>query len=1397
MKPLVWVTLILLVSANFISNPTIILEEEESAIYAVGLSNNSTAFSFEGVRGTTNSIHSTEHATCMIAEDYSLYCWGSGRNSQANGFGNTTTATTPMKVNLLNGTTYTSVITMNKHTCVLFTNQTVGCFGLTDYGLGTGSLSLNKNTTIVYPLGNRQFEAISGSNGLICGFDSNSTIYCSGNNERVNSGNQWHYRLPGTTYTIVQNHTFNVNGLGEIHQLYVGHHISCAVNTNGELYCWGKYYFDCPTTVLVCSNPQKISTPNNATVVQVAVDENAGGNKAACFLFSNNSVACAGDFQGSGAIQSGYLYWRTLSSDAVAIKTSYLTSCALLDNGEVDCWGYYANRFGTVNSGNNFQTTLSEPSGGNFTAMSMGGNSYAFVCLTNSSGIVMCKGGVTSYYSSVGQYSNGYYYPEFPNEVRYVSSQIDPDYDSLNNPFDFCPDGYSNWNYNSSLDNDRDGCHDVNEDIDDDNDGFSDFTENSCHSDSLNKTSVPTDFDSDGTCDSLDNDDDNDGVTDVNDAFPNNAYEQSDSDNDGVGNNADNDDDNDNWLDSSDDFPLDPSEWRDLDNDGTGDNSDIDDDGDGWNDTMEDQCGTDRNQSSSYPSDLDGDYICDSVDSDDDGDSYLDVNDDFPNDATEWIDSDNDGTGDNADTDDDNDGTIDANDAFPLNPNEDTDTDGDGTGNNADSDDDNDGTNDANDEFPLDASEVSDNDGDGVGDNADTDDDNDGWSDADENSCVSDPLSSSITPMDFDNDGICDQMDVDDDNDGWTDMAENNCSSNPRSAASIPNDAEGDGICDADDLDDDNDGFEDDEDAFPNDNSEWYDTDGDGIGNNEDTDDDGDGWTDSQEYACGTNQTLAASVPSDIDTDGLCAALDQDDDGDGWFDFVEINCQSDANNSQVVPLDTDGDSLCDVLDDDDDDDGWNDTTELNCQTNPLNRTSLPLDTDSDMICDLLDDDDDNDGTLDSEDQAPLDPTDTRDLDGDSIGDASDDDIDGDGFTNADETSCESNPSDANSIPIDTDGDGVCDEVDALPEESLDWLDSDGDGVGDNQDAFPSLSSEQYDYDNDGTGNNVDFDDDGDGISDSLDQCQESETGFISNPGSDYDSDGCSNEEDMDDDNDGIEDTSDTCPTSQLIGAMNNSVDADGDGCDDMLEDDDQDNDGVLNVDDSCEDTLKGRTVDVFGCDLDTDNDLIPDDLDDCDNTTVLSEVNQFGCYDDDDSDGVPNFLDAFISNPNESIDSDADGVGDNSDAFPLNSNETTDTDNDGVGDNTDQCPNGEIKNNGLAGCSEVKTDEASSFGAAVGGGSVGGLVGVLFGALGMVFFMRRNENPLLIEKETPSIAEAVAEPEIVAQTIVPTGPSIDAIPNNTDEHGFEWIQHNSENYYRKADSNDEWLMFQN
>ena len=69
-----------------------------------------------------------------------------------------------------------------------------------------------------------------------------------------------------------------------------------------------------------------------------------------------------------------------------------------------------------------------------------------------------------------------------------------------------------------------------------------------------NADQLNTDGDAQGNvCDS---DDDNDGMPDVNDAFPLNAAETLDTDLDGTGNNADSDDDNDGLPDVMDPLPL-------------------------------------------------------------------------------------------------------------------------------------------------------------------------------------------------------------------------------------------------------------------------------------------------------------------------------------------------------------------------------------------------------------------------------------------------------------------------------------------------------------------------------------------------------------------------------------------------------------------------------------------------------------------------------------------------------------------------------------------------------------------------------------------------------------------------------------------------------------------------
>ena len=193
------------------------------------------------------------------------------------------------------------------------------------------------------------------------------------------------------------------------------------------------------------------------------------------------------------------------------------------------------------------------------------------------------------------------------------------------------------------------------------------------------------DLDGDGISNSIDTDDDGDGVLDVSDDFPLDSTETIDTDLDGVGNNADNDDDDDGVPDSAERIngtnPLD----RDSDSDGVSDGLEaangtnpllVDTDGDGLTDAEEAAEGTNP-----LKSDTDGDGLIDGEEviigtnpnlSDTDGDGSNDKNDEFPTDQNEIRDTDIDGIGDNADDDDDGDGIPDLSDVYPL----DTDNDG-------------------------------------------------------------------------------------------------------------------------------------------------------------------------------------------------------------------------------------------------------------------------------------------------------------------------------------------------------------------------------------------------------------------------------------------------------------------------------------------------------------------------------------------------------------------------------------------------------------------------------------------------------------------------------------------------------------------------------------------------
>ncbi len=458
---------------------------------------------------------------------------------------------------------------------------------------------------------------------------------------------------------------------------------------------------------------------------------------------------------------------------------------------------------------------------------------------------------------------------EVDHSLAYLYLDMDGDDDGTNDEddafdFDECAD--TDTDHDEKPDTIVAGCTTtLIEDDDDDGDGHLDTYEIDCGSNPTEITDMPQDSttaeqsslsgNSNGLCDALDPDDDNDGVDDVDDHWPYDHTESSDADSDGQGDNRDMDDDNDGYWDSCEDadwlaaqeaavvegvnyfagqdngvsstcpaftdaFPLDGTEWADTDGDGVGDNADLDDDGDGWLDTDEDACGTDSLAAASVPLDSDGDGDCDIVDTDDDGDGIADMDDAFPLDQAETLDTDGDGTGDLSDADDDNDGWGDGQEADCLTDPLDsfdvpTDNDGDNICDLNDDDDDADGIFDDYDAFPYNPLETEDTDGDGIGDNGDNDDDGDGWLDFEEVSCAAaggtgDKDESTETPSDADGDGICDAVDIDDDNDGHPDP---DCVGSA-STLTYVDCAVGD------------------EDRFPRDSTEWYDANNDQQGDN-------------------------------------------------------------------------------------------------------------------------------------------------------------------------------------------------------------------------------------------------------------------------------------------------------------------------------------------------------------------------------------------------------------------------------------------------------------------------------------------------------------------------------------------------------------------------------------
>jgi len=324
-----------------------------------------------GAGGTAVAVSAGGSHTCAILDNGELKCWG------YNYYGQLGSDSTDHKgdlvgdmaslatVNLGAGRTAVAVSAGGSHTCAILDNGELKCWGWGDYGqLGydsTGSKGDEAgemaSLAAVFLGANRTAVAVSTGWGHTCAILDNAELKCWG----YGGYGQLGYDSMGSN----GDEAGEMASLGAVDlgagrtavAVSAGVYHTCAILDNAELKCWGygnrgQLGYDSQDNKGDGAGEMASLATVNLGSGRTAVAVSAGGHHT-CAILDNGELKCWGygasgqlgydstDHKGdeAGEMASLAAVFLGVNRTAVAVSPGDCHTCAILDNAELKCWG--------------------------------------------------------------------------------------------------------------------------------------------------------------------------------------------------------------------------------------------------------------------------------------------------------------------------------------------------------------------------------------------------------------------------------------------------------------------------------------------------------------------------------------------------------------------------------------------------------------------------------------------------------------------------------------------------------------------------------------------------------------------------------------------------------------------------------------------------------------------------------------------------------------------------------------------------------------------------------------------------------------------------------------------------------------------------------------------------